>query len=85
MIWPVNCFPQGMMFFPIYRIHRSTGEFTRIGSLLGPRRTPVRATAPALRAEAHRVFAGGPEDVILVGPRLPAGERRRGGSPGPSD
>ena len=68
-----------MMFFPVYRIQRSSGVFTRIGSLLGPHGLPARATAPALRAEAQRVFAGSPEDVILVGPRLPTGERRHVG------
>lgn len=64
-----------MGFFPVYRIHRSTGMFTRIGSFLVSRRTPARTTERALRAEAQRVFADSPEDIILIGPRLHPGSR----------
>jgi len=68
-----------MKHYPVYRIHRPTGVITRIGSLLESSGIPVRKTAPFLRAEAQRVFSGGPGDILLVVPRLVPGAHRHVG------
>lgn len=58
-----------MNFYPVYRINRSTGTFTRIGSLMESCfRWSVRIT-PYLNEQARTIFSQKPGDVIVLGPR----------------
>ena len=58
-----------MDFFPVYRICSISGSFTRIGSLMEPRRQWGVRSTPHQRNQARTLFAQRPGDTILLGPR----------------
>ena len=58
-----------MYFYPVYKICRSTGTFTRIGSLMESCRQWSVQHLPFLLSQARALFAQRPEDVIVLGPR----------------
>src|SRR5512139_224092 len=70
---PFALFPD-MRFYPVYRLCRSNGTFSRIGSLLETyQQWTIRATPHILKqATAH--FKQKPGEIILLGPRcMPVG------------
>jgi len=58
-----------MYFYPVYKICRATGTFTRIGSMMGSCRQRSVQYLPFHLSEARTLFAQRPEDIIVLGPR----------------
>lgn len=58
-----------MDFYPVYRLCRSNGSFSRIGSLLQAGERWTSRIAPHIRELAMTLFERKPGDVILLGPR----------------
>lgn len=58
-----------MNFYPVYRLRRSNGSFSRIGSLLGVCQQGSVQAAPHILRQAVDLFGEEPEDRILLGPR----------------
>lgn len=67
-----------MNFYPVYKIHRSSGAFKRIGSLMETCRQWNVQIIPYHSDLARTMFEQKPGEVILLGPRcvdlgIPAG------------
>jgi hypothetical protein len=58
-----------MIFYPVYRIDRSRGIFTRVGSLMEPCSPCNARFTPYLSEQAREIFARKAGDVIVLGPR----------------
>ena len=58
-----------MNFVPVYRLCRSNGSFSRIGSLLEPCQQWNTQIYPHILKQAMALFEQGPGDTILLGPR----------------
>ena len=74
---------QGMNFYPVYRLCRSNGSFSRIGSLLESPNPWDNRFAPHILNQLVTLFEQKPGETILLGPRcgpvgkdsLPDGDR----------
>jgi hypothetical protein len=74
---------QGMNFYPVYRLCRSNGSFSRIGSLLESPNPWDNRMAPHILNQLVTLFEQKPGETILLGPRcgpvgkdsLPEGDR----------
>ena len=65
-----------MNFYPVYRLRRSNGSFSRVGSLLDTcRQVNSRITiTPHVQKQAMALFEQKSGDMILLGPRcVPTG------------
>lgn len=63
-----------MNFYPVYRIRRSNGSFSRIGSLLETCQKWGTRNPPDILKQAMALFEQKPGETILLGPRCaPAG------------
>ena len=62
-----------MDFHPVYRLSRTNGSFSRIGSLLEPCRQEGPRSTPHNLEQAMAFFEQGPGEVILLGPRCAPG------------
>lgn len=58
-----------MNFYPVYRLSRSNGAFSRIGSLLGTCGPYGSRIAPHILKQLMSHFEQKPGDMILLGPR----------------
>lgn len=58
-----------MNFYPVYRLCRSNGAFSRIGSLLGTCGPYGSRIAPHILKQLMSHFEQKPGDMILLGPR----------------
>lgn len=58
-----------MNFYPVYRLRRSNGSFSRVGSLLGACQQGSARTAPHVLRQAVELFGQESGDMILLGPR----------------
>jgi hypothetical protein len=58
-----------MNFYPVYRLRRSNGSFSRIGSLLETCQQWSARITPDISREAISLFGQEPGDLILLGPR----------------
>jgi hypothetical protein len=58
-----------MNFYPVYRLCRSNGTFSRIGSLLETCQQWSTRIAPHILKQAMVLFEQEPGDTILLGPR----------------
>ena len=61
--------PGGMDFYPVYRLRRSNGSFSRVGSLLGPCQQWSVRVNPYVVRQAMALFGQEAGDRILLGPR----------------
>lgn len=63
-----------MNFYPVYRLRRSNGSFSRIGSLLDTFPPSGGRSTPHALQQAKALFGQEPGDRILLGPRsVPVG------------
>ena len=58
-----------MNFYPVYRLRRSNGSFSRVGSLMDTCNQWSARTAPHILKQAVDLFRQEPGDLILIGPR----------------
>lgn len=58
-----------MNFYPVYRLCRSNGAFSRIGSLLAICHQETTQFAPHILKQAEAYFDRKPVETILLGPR----------------
>jgi hypothetical protein len=58
-----------MNFYPVYRLCRSNGSFSRIGSLLAICHQENTQFAPHYLKQAEAYFKRKPVETILLGPR----------------
>jgi hypothetical protein len=58
-----------MNFYPVYRLCRTNGSFSRIGSLLGTSNPRSNRIAPHLLNQLMSHFEQKPGETILLGPR----------------
>src|SRR5512141_3510080 len=58
-----------MDFYPVYRLCRTNGSFSRIGSLLAIRQQQSAQVTPQNVKQAEAYFEQKPGEIILLGPR----------------
>jgi hypothetical protein len=64
-----------MDFYPVYRLCRSNGSFSQIGSLLAIRQQWSTQFTPHNLKQAEAYFEQKPGEIILLGPRcVPIGK-----------
>jgi hypothetical protein len=61
--------PDGMDFYPVYRLRRSNGSFSRVGSLLDTCGRGSARITPHVVRQAVALFEQEAGDMILLGPR----------------
>jgi len=71
---------QDMNFYPVYRLCRSNGSFSRIGSLLESPNPCSNRIAPYIQDQLMTHFEQKPGEKILLGPRC--GPVGKGALPG---
>jgi hypothetical protein len=60
---------QFMNFYPVYRLCRTNGSFSRVGSLLGTSYPDSYRISPHLLGHLMAQFKQKPGETILLGPR----------------